>query len=118
MDDLKIPSSDKDLLADCVVQTFRSHGPGGQNVDRRETAVRIRHRPTGIVVTCQRERSQHRNKSIALERLRQKLEALLQPDLPRIPTAAPRGVRERLLADKKRRGARKRLRKKPEIEEE
>lgn len=117
MADVRIPSSDEELLADCVVQTFRSHGPGGQNVDKRETAVRIRHCPTGIVVTCQRERSQLQNKRIALERLRRKLEALLQPDPPRIPTTVPRGVRKRLLADKKRRGAQKLLRKKPDIDE-
>jgi len=63
------PSSDEDLLAECEVETFRSSGPGGQNVNKRDTAVRLRHTPTGIVVTCQRERSQYRNKQIALEEL-------------------------------------------------
>jgi len=73
------PSSDEDLLAECEVETFGSSGPGGQNVNKRDTAVRLRHTPTGIVVTCQRERSQYRNKQIALEELRKKLEALSQP---------------------------------------
>ncbi len=112
-----IPSSDEDLLVECVVETFRSSGPGGQNVNRRETAVRIRHSPTGIVVTCQRERSQHRNKQIALEELRRRLEALSQPPQPRIPTVIPRSVRNKILTYKKRRATKKRLRRKPDIEE-
>ncbi|MEA1871100.1 MAG: peptide chain release factor-like protein [Candidatus Bipolaricaulota bacterium] len=112
-----IPSSDEDFLAECAVETFRSSGPGGQNVNKRETAVRIRHSPTGIVVTCQRERSQYRNKQIALEELRRRLEALSQPPRPRIPTVIPRSVRKKILTYKKRRAAKKRLRKKPDIEE-
>ena len=114
---MTIPSSDEELLADCVVQTYRSSGPGGQNVNRRETAVRIRHLPTGIVVTCQRERSQLRNKRIALEELRERLEALARPVRPRIPTSVPRGVRKRILAHKKRRSLKKFLRRKPDIED-
>ena len=112
-----IPSSAEELLADCVVETFRSSGPGGQNVNKRETAVRIRHLPTGIVVTCQRERSQLRNKRIALEELRQRLEALAQPVRPRVPTVVPQGVREQIRADKKRRGLKKLFRRKPQLEE-
>ena len=114
---MAIPKSDEELLDDCVVETFRSSGPGGQNVNTRDTAVRIRHLPTGIVVTCQRERSQLRNKRIALEELRRRLEALAKPVRPRIPTRASRGVRERGLRRKKRRGLKKLFRKKPEVEE-
>lgn len=114
---MPIPGSDEEILAECIVETYRSGGPGGQNVNRRETAVRIRHLPTGIVVTCQQERSQRRNKRIALEELRRRLEALARPARPRVPTTAPRGVRKKILADKKRRGLKKLLRKKPEIED-
>jgi len=113
----KIPSSDKDLLAECIVETFRASGPGGQNVNKRDTGVRIRHHPTGIVVTCQRERSQYRNKQIALEQLRRKLDALSQPDPPRIPTAISPGVRAQRRISKKRQAAKKRMRRKPAIEE-
>jgi protein subunit release factor B len=112
-----IAGSDKDLVAECAVETFRSSGPGGQNVNRRETAVRLRHRPTGIVVVCQSERSQYRNKQIALRQLREKLESLSQPTRPRIPTDVSRGAKRRNLAEKRRRAMKKLMRRKPDVEQ-
>ncbi|KKU06140.1 MAG: Peptide chain release factor 2 [Parcubacteria group bacterium GW2011_GWA2_45_30] len=58
---------------DIKVEFFRSSGPGGQNVNKRETAVRIVHTPTGIQVASQSERSQERNREIAMDLLRSKL---------------------------------------------
>lgn len=73
---------------DLKVETFRASGPGGQNVNRRETAVRVTHLPTGLVVACQTERYQAVNKKIALEILAGKVlknrEKEKQADLAKI----------------------------------
>lgn len=107
---IPLPATDDELLAECDVTAFRSGGKGGQHVNKTSSAVRLTHRPTGIVVTCQDERSQYRNKMICLERLRQKIELRNYRPPKRVKTREPKRVKEQVLAAKAHQAAKKRFR--------
>ena len=68
-DEIKIDIRDEDLKVD----TYRSGGAGGQHVNKTESAVRITHLPTGIIVACQNERSQHQNREVCMKMLKSKM---------------------------------------------
>jgi protein subunit release factor B len=112
-----LPESDQELLRECEVETFRSSGPGGQHVNKTESAVRLRHLPTGVVVSSQQERSQHVNKVICLRKLREKIDKLNYRPAQRVPTRPTRGAKERTLEAKARRSRVKRLRSKPRADD-
>ena len=108
-----LPESDEALLRECEVETFRSSGPGGQHVNKTESGVRLTHLPSGVVVTSQQERSQHRNKALCLQKLRERIARLNYRPAKRVRTQVPRSAKNRTLEEKARRSLIKRLRTKP-----
>jgi hypothetical protein len=90
--------SDEQLLAQCETDRYRASGPGGQKRNKTDSAVRLRHQPTGLIVTAADSRSQHQNRARAVERLRaalafdlrQPIESREPPDFVRVCCAAGR----------------------------
>lgn len=102
---------DEALLAECEVETRKASGPGGQHRNKTESAVRLVHRPTGIVVQASERRSQGQNLAVALERLRSALEQhFAPPPPPRVATRPSRSARAERRAEKAQRGRTKALR--------
>jgi len=113
------PEDRSHWLAQCDVEidTFRSSGPGGQHVNKTESAVRLRHIASGVVVTSQEQRSQHQNKASCLRKLREKVAKLNHRPAKRVPTRKPRSAKNRTLEEKTRRSHIKRLRSRPSMDE-
>ena len=100
------------LKKQVIVETYRSRGPGGQHKNKTETAVRLRHLPTGITVTATEQRSQSQNLKLAFERLGVRLRRLHQKKRRRIPTSVPFKAIEKRIEGKKLHSTRKHLRQK------
>jgi ribosome-associated protein len=98
------------LEREVVVEVFRASGPGGQHVNKTQSALRLTHLPSGVVVISQDSPSQHRNRETAFERLAQRLERLNYVRPKRVPTKPSRAARKRRLEAKKQAGAIKRAR--------
>jgi protein subunit release factor A len=98
------------LEREVVVDVFRASGAGGQHVNRTESALRLTHPPSGVVVIAQDTRSQHRNRETAFARLVERLARLNHVPRKRVPTKPSAAARKRRLEEKKMAGQRKRAR--------
>jgi protein subunit release factor A len=103
------------LLKETKVFYYRSRGPGGQRKNKKETAVRLYHIPSGLTVIATEHRFQAKNKELAFSRLQKKLQELNKVQKPRIPTKISASLKEKVLKEKKIRSEKKRLRKKVKI---
>ena len=113
-EDKTVPTGVPDLEqleTEVEVSVYQASGPGGQHRNRTYSAVRLKHIPTGIVVTAADSRSQLRNRKIALERLARRLAEHYHEDPPRKPTKKARPVRRRERQDREKESQKKRLRK-------
>ena len=101
-------ATDRETLErEVVVEVARASGPGGQHVNKTESAVRLRHPPSGVVVISQDTRSQHRNRETAFERLVERLVRLNHVPRKRVATRPTAAARKRRLETKSRVGAKK-----------
>ena len=101
-------ATDRETLErEVSVDVFRASGAGGQHVNKTESALRLTHPPSGVVVIAQDTRSQHRNRETAFERLIERLKRLNHVPRKRVPTKPSAGARKRRLETKKQVGAKK-----------
>jgi ribosome-associated protein len=98
------------LEREVEVDVYRASGPGGQHVNKTESALRLRHPPSGVVVTAQDSSSQHRNRETAFERLVTKLERLNHVPKKRVKTRPTFASKQRRIETKKREGVKKQAR--------
>jgi ribosome-associated protein len=114
----RFPTDMATLENEVLVEPYRAPGPGGQRKNRKETAVRLTHPPSGIVVVGSERRSQAQNREIAFERLIKKLVDLNRPRKRRIPTKPSAGAIRRQQENKEKLSRKKRLRLKSSTSQE
>lgn len=100
-----------EIARDCDVQAFRASGPGGQGVNTTDSAVRMRHVPSGIVVTARESRSQFQNRASCLRKLKEEFARRARPSKKRVATKPSKAAKARRLADKRHRARIKAARK-------
>jgi protein subunit release factor A len=98
------------LEREVVVEAFKSSGPGGQHVNKTQSALRLTHLPSGVVVMSQDSPSQHRNRETAFRRLVERLQRLNYVPKKRVATKPTAASRRRRIEGKKQRAATKRTR--------
>lgn len=98
------------LEREVVIEVFRASGPGGQHVNKTQSALRITHLPSGVVVMSQDSPSQFRNRETAFRRLVERLERLNVVPKKRVPTKPTKASRERRIEGKKQLGKKKAIR--------
>ena len=102
--------SAEQIARDCEVQTFHASGPGGQGVNTADSAVRMRHVPTGIVTVSREERSQLRNRERCVEKILEVCRRRARPPRPRKKTRVSAAQKRKRLEAKRARGKVKQLR--------
>ncbi|TET24860.1 MAG: peptide chain release factor-like protein [Candidatus Cloacimonadota bacterium] len=103
----KFSTNIETLVREVEISFYKSSGPGGQRKNKRETAVRIFHPPSGITVIATEHRSQAKNRALALTRLQKKLKVLNKEKKTRKATKMPQHVKEKILQAKKKQSQKK-----------
>ncbi len=108
-------STDRESLErDCEIEFFTGPGPGGQHRNKSRTGVRLKHRPSSVVVTATERRSQKQNLEQAFDRMARRLEEMNKRPKPRKPTKVSASKKRARVEQKRKRSKTKKLRRPPE----